>query len=239
MRKLCCFYLFFSLGIFAVAQTTSDYIQEKTIRLSSTGSVLVIPDEASFQIRLGCIDRDISISKTCLTEKSNQLIKDLVAAGIAKKDIQTTSIEMRKNYQWKNGERVFEGYSSSVVNFVKIRELDKLDEIYTELLGNEDLEINGLNYSHSMRESFQNQAYLQALDKANVLADKLISKVGATKKEILQISNVQFREDPQPRNYGQMNIVQEDMRSNESSPVEISAGMIKIQATLFVEYRFK
>ncbi len=85
----------------------------------------------------------------------------------------------------------------------------------------------------------KNDAYVNALKKADVLADKLLSELPEKNKEILKIGNVQITSSvPSPQqkmaNTGMMLEA-----ASDGGSVAISKGTIKIEATLYVEYQIR
>lgn len=209
----------------------------KTIMLRSTGEVEVLPDMASFNINLSCLDKSIETSKNCLVEKSNALMKTIKSFGISKDDILTTSVNLNKSYTWVNNSKVFEGYKSSTSVYVTVKDLRKIEDLYTTLLGNENLDLSGLSYSHSNMEELKNDAYVNALQKANSLADRLLQNLPETGKEVLKIGNVQISSsEPKVKS---ANIQYDSLAKPESEPIAMSTGKVKIKATLFVEFRIK
>ena len=214
----------------------------KTIKIHSVGEVEVIPDMATFNIDLNCLDVNLANSKKCLVEKSASLIKKLQSFGIASKDIMTTSVNMQKSYTWQNNKRVFEGYKSSTSIFVTVRDINKLEAVYSDLLENKNTEIGGLNYTHSKIDSLKNEAYLNALSKANDIVDKLLTRLPEKNKEIIRILNGEYSSPaiPQYRSYNELGRAKAEMSSmDESSVVSINKGTLKIQADLYIEYSIK
>lgn len=209
----------------------------KTILLESTGKVETMPNEATFQVNLSCLKPTVKEAKECLVAQSNALMNQLLSHGIKQSDIQTTSVDLQKSYTWTQNSRVFEGYRSSTSVQVKMRDLDKLDIVYTELLENENLEMGGLSYSHSAIDSLKNDAYINALKKADALADKLLQELPENHREVLKVSNVQFN-TTNPIQYKGTRALMEASADGGGS-VAISKGMIEIEATLFVEYTIK
>ncbi|MFC2307996.1 MAG: SIMPL domain-containing protein [Bacteroidota bacterium] len=214
----------------------------KTIKIHSVGEVEVIPDMATFNIDLNCLDVNLANSKKCLVEKSASLIKKLQSFGIASKDIMTTSVNMQKSYTWQNNKRVFEGYKSSTSIFVTVRDINKLEAVYSDLLENKNTEVGGLNYTHSKIDSLKNEAYLNALSKANDIVDKLLTRLPEKNKEIIRILNGEYSSPaiPQYRGYNELGLAKADMSSmDEGSVVSINKGTLKIQADLYIEYSIK
>lgn len=215
--------------------TTATSSKMKTFMIESVGKVETMPNEASFYINLSCVDKSVAAAKECIVKQSNELMARLLAHGLKKEDIQTNNISLDKSYSWTNNTRVFEGYRSSTSLTVKVRDLDKLDVIYTDLLENEHLDLGGLSYSHSDMENLKNQAYVNALKKADVLAEKLLAELPEKNKEVLKIGNVQITSS---------NPVAQDTRmmyakAEDAGSIAISTGMITIQATLYIEYLIK
>lgn len=212
----------------------------KTLMIKSVGEVETLPDVASFRIQLTCLNQSIKSSKQCLIDKSNELNNKLLAFGISKEDILTSSVDMNKSYTWNRSTRIFEGYISSTVVYVKVKDLNKLDEIYTELLENRNLEISGLSYSHSNLDSLKNEAYLNALKSSNVLADKLVNELPESKKEIIKIGNVEISSSlPESAKFTGDEMMAETSVAVRNQSVAISKGTVSVMATLYVEYQIK
>ncbi len=210
----------------------------KTIMIRSTGEVETVPDEATFRISLNCLQSTVKSSKDCLVTKSNELIGRLQSLGVPKNDILTTSVDMNKSYTWRNNSNVFEGYNSSTTLIITIKNIDSLDEIYTELLENRNLELGGLSYSHSKIDSLENEAYAKALQKSGVLADKLLEKLPEGKKEVLKIGNVEITSSV-PEELADANYGIEQAKSVSAQSIGMNSGTVRVEATLFVEYRIK
>ena len=221
--------------------STTENSKFKTIMLKSSGEVETFPDMATFYINLNCIDKSIIISKKCLVDKSIELNEKLQSFGISKDDILTTSVDMNKSYVWRNNSNIFEGYRSSTTVFVTVKNIDKLDEIYTELLENRNLNLGGLNYSHSKLDSLKNEAYVSALEKSDILADKLLDKLPETKKEILKIGNIEISAsmpDANDKKFEMDYEIREDV-VNKNNSIAMSKGTVRVEATLYVEYQIK
>ncbi len=217
----------------------------KTMMLKSEGEVETLPDMATFTIDLNCLSTRVAESKKCLVEKSKTLTDRLLAFGIEQNDIKTTSISSYKSYTWRNNSQVFEGYRSTLTTYVTVRNLDKIDEIYTEFLEDKNLEISKFNYTHSKIDSLENEAYLVALNKANILADKLLTGLKESKKDVIKVGNVQISSTISNTNVGDEYIhYEKTLASDEALPIakpylSVNKGMVRVNATLYVEYRIR
>jgi uncharacterized protein YggE len=212
----------------------------KTIMIKSFGEVETLPNMATFHINLNCLDKSVKNSKKCLVDKSNELLDRLKTFGIDKGDILTTSVEMHKSYTWRNRSRAFIGYRSSTTVFITVRVIDKLDDIYTELLENRNLDLSGLSYSHSAIDSLKTEAYVNALEKSGTLSDRLLDQIPETNKEILKIGNIEITASLPQVNQSEYDFVEQEidlMMDSENKSIAISKGTVKVTATLYVEYQ--
>ena len=234
-RLLILFSLFLAFNCQSQSATTDSKF--KTIMLRASGEVETLPDRASFNINLSCLNKSIESAKSCLVEKSNALMKTLQSFGIDKDDILTTSVTLNKSYTWTNNTKVFEGYKSATSVYVTVKDLDKLDAIYTQLLGNENLDLGGLNFTHSKMDNLKNDAYVDALKKADQLADRLLENLSESKKEVLKIGNVMITASTPKQKLAVADMAYE--RDSDTQPIAISKGTIKVTATLYVEYQIE
>ena len=207
----------------------------KTILLKSSGIVEVAPDEASLSLNLSCVDKNIEQAKTCLLNISSRLNEDLINFKIRKEDILTTNVNLNKDYVWINNSNIFNGYLASTTTRVKIRDLTILDEVYTKLLSNENLTIGSLIYNHSKLDSINEVAYLIALENADKLADKILSRLPEKNKAITQISNFEITRskiNPEP---GLMK--NEEFAVQDQSQLTVNIGNMIAEKALYVEFK--
>jgi len=207
----------------------------KTILLKTSGIVEVAPDEASLSLNLTCVDKNIEQAKTCLLNISSRLNEDLINFKIRKEDILTTNVNLNKDYVWINNSNIFNGYLASTTTRVKIRDLTILDEVYTKLLSNENLTIGSLTYNHSRLDSINEVAYLIALENANKLADKILSRLPEKNKAITRISNFEITRSeiiPEPDLRKLEEFVVQDQRQ-----LTVNIGNMIAEKALYVEFK--
>jgi uncharacterized protein YggE len=207
----------------------------KTILLKTSGIVEVAPDEASLSLNLSCVDKNIEQAKTCLVSISSILNEDLINFGIKKEDILTTNVNLNKDYVWINNSNIFNGYLASTTTRVKIRDLMILDEVYTKLLSNEKLTIGSLTYDHSRLDSINEVAYLIALENANKLADKILSRLPEKNKAITQISNFEITRSEIIPETGLMKNA--EIVIQDQNQLTVNIGNMIAEKHLYVEFK--
>ena len=221
-----------SVILLASCNTGKDY---KTILLKASGVVEVAPDEASISLNLSCVDKNVEQAKTCLLNISSGLNEDLINFKIRKEDILTTNVSLNKDYAWINNSNIFNGYLASTTTTVKIRDLTILDDVYTKLLSNENLAIGSLTYNHSKLDSIGEVAYLIALENANQLADKILSRLPEKKKAITQISNFEISKSEINPGSGLRNFEKSVVQDQVQLTVNI--GNMIVEKALYVEFK--
>ena len=207
----------------------------KTILLKTSGIVEVAPDEASLSLNLSCVDKNIEQAKACLVSISSMLNDDLLNFGIKKEDILTTNVNLNKDYVWINNSNIFNGYLASTTTRVTIRDLTILDEVYIKLLSNEKLTIGSLTYNHSRLDSINEVAYLNALENANKLADKILSRLPEKNKAITQISNFEITRSKISPEPGLMK--NEEFAVQYQSQLTVNIGNMIAEKALYVEFK--
>ncbi|MEO1023882.1 MAG: hypothetical protein AAFW89_15160, partial [Bacteroidota bacterium] len=60
--------------------------------IKSMGEIETLPDLATFQVYLRCVNKSITASRKCLIDKSNELTTKLLSLGIEEDDILTTAV---------------------------------------------------------------------------------------------------------------------------------------------------
>lgn len=207
----------------------------KSIVLKSSGYVLAEPDQAAIDLNLSSVDKNLARVKTRLIQNASAVSDMLVKLGIDEKDILTTSLRLNKEYQWQNGTNVFKGYNASSQVHVVIQNLDILGDFYSRFLVMEDLSIGNLNYQHSKMDSLSNEAYLKALENANELAEKLLTKLPETNKSIVRISTIKFAAST-PENNTLLFDEEMSMDKSYKSKMPVSTGNMVVEQSLYVEY---
>ncbi|MGY5355689.1 SIMPL domain-containing protein [Wenyingzhuangia sp. IMCC45467] len=224
-------------------------LNAQTISLTAKGEVEVTPDIASTNISITKTNKNADDLKEIILDISKNLNHKLLKLKIDKKDIQTSNIQINKEYDWVKSEKVFKGYRASISTSVTFRDLKNLEKIYADLLSNEDITVNGIQYDYSKKEEAENDAYIKALSNANILADKLSKEIENRPKLLTSdnkkvkiiinsISNNGESPTPSPRPVMYKTNVSFEASDNMATPsIDINAGTITYVKSLTVVYQ--
>ena len=222
-------------GCARVATTTSAELP--TFTIAATGRVEVAPDEATFTLRSTCERDEASAANACLRARVDGLHALLADLGIPERDRQTLDVRLDPRYDYRDNRRVRTGFVASSGLRVTLRDLGLLDRVYGELLDDEDLQLEYMQYGHSRLDSLTREAHLRALDEAAALADALVGRAGASGKRLVGVSNSpQHR--PGAQGGSRMYAAAEAMVQTAAAPptMQSSAGLVEVVAQLWVGY---
>lgn len=227
-----------------IVSLTSFSINAQKISLTSKGEVEVTPDIASTIINIQKTSKEADELKSKILKISKDLNKEFSKLNIEDKDIQTSNLQINKEYNWVNGKKVFKGYRASINTTVTFRNIDDLEKIYTKLLSNENITVNGIQYDYSKKDEAENDAYINALNKANVLAEKLFNetksnafKLSKSPRIIIEsISNNGSTATPSPKPMYKALANYESMDAVSTPSIDINVGTITYTKTLTVVY---
>ena len=194
---------FVSAGLLAVALTAAAALLSgpssmaadgdkmmRTVSVSATGEVVADTDVA--QISTGVVT-EADTAKEALSRNNTvmtKLVDGLKTAGIAARDIQTTTLNVEPRYtQPKDGRpATINGYR--VVNQVRliVRDVKRLGDILDQAIALGANQINSIGFDVSNAEALRDQARKQAMENARRRAELYAQAAGAQLGPVLQIA---------------------------------------------------
>ncbi|HET8574703.1 MAG TPA: SIMPL domain-containing protein [Candidatus Paceibacterota bacterium] len=164
--------------------------ESSTITVSGDGTAFAVPDVAEFSFAVVEEADTVPKAQAAATAKANKVIAYLESAGIAEKDIQTTSYNISPRYEYHQtaapnsgivppaqGTRVLAGYTVTHALTVKVRQTSKAGGILSQVgsLGVSD--VSGLQFTVDNKDAVamkaRQNAIADAKNKANILANDL------------------------------------------------------------------
>lgn len=158
-----------------------------TITVSGEGELFAVPDLATFTVSIQEEAKEVKDAQKVATQKTNDIIAYLRGAGIAEKDIKTTSYNVQPKYEWMEvqcvrypcpgGKNEMTGYTVSQSIEIKVRDTDKAGEILAAVGTKGAFMVSGLTFTiddeDKLNADARDKAILDAREKAEVLADQL------------------------------------------------------------------
>ena len=206
--------------------------QLRTFTVSGEGKEIVIPNIA--EIRIGVITegKDLKILQKENTEKINKIINFLKEKGIEEKDIQTENYSIDPKYDYSKPPYKIVGYAINQNLKVKIRDLDKIGEILSEIVNYGANSVSGPNFTIDDKEVYLEKAREKAIKNAKEKAEKIAKTAGFKLGRIISIYESTPYE-PYPVMLREMGSIEEISKPQ----IEPGSQEIKVQVNITFEIK--
>ncbi len=151
------------------------------ISVFGTAVTKVIPDKMIWNLQIQNKNKllaDVAKEHLGLVRKVTALLEDY---GVKEEDIQTSRMGFGENWVYKNRSRIKEGYYAQSHIVFSTTNFDNYEKIWGALSKIQYVSINGVQYDHTERITFQNEtrkkALLAAREKARVMAETIGSEI--------------------------------------------------------------
>lgn len=169
----------------------SSLFSKRTITVTGYAVRQQTNELASFNATVSSKNADKATAVSEVNQKSQKLITDLKAFGIADKDLKTQNLNIYRDQApyWEDGVQKYRDgdWNASISVDITLRDLSKADAL-TELLASADTSnIWGPNYSLNQGEPEKAQLLSQAFDNAETKAESLAVGIGLKVGKVLTV----------------------------------------------------
>jgi uncharacterized protein YggE len=170
------------------------------LELQARGESRVTPDIAVVSAGVVTQSADASTAMRENAARMTRVFAALKQAGIAEKDIQTTSVNLSPQYRYANNEApVITGYQASNTVSVRFRDMGKSGQVLDVLVKQGANQINGPSLEVESPDDAQDKARLQAIKILQARAAMYAKATGMQVKRIVSISEaVDYSPGPIP-----------------------------------------
>ncbi len=208
----------------------------RTISVSGTGKVYLTPDIASINVGVHTEDVDVAKALSDNTAAAQSVADALKGFGVEAKDIQTTNFSIYPNQQYgPAGEMLGIKYMVDNTVMITVRDLTKLGEILSAVVGKGANNIYGITFDVAERTKSLEEARKAAIADARLQAEELAAAAGVKLGQVITIS-VNNSSQPQPMynmGYGGGGGMA------ASAPAPISSGQLLVTADAYITYEMK
>ena len=222
----------------AAAQTATAPLQAVAgtrLEISATGEVSRVPDIAI--ISAGVVTRSQTASGAIQQNatRMERLRAALEAAGIASRDIQTSSINLNPEYRYaENQPPQLVGYTASNSLSIRFRDIRSTGRILDALVAQGANQINGPTLTIDEPEGALDEARTEALAKGRARAELYARSLGMRVVRLLSVSETGGHSVPPPMPYARMAVAERG-----SADTSIEPGEQKLQVTLNMNFELR
>ncbi len=217
----------------AYAQTPAQMVSGTRLDVVATGEVTRVPDIA--RINAGVISQAVTATEAIRqnAQQMNRVVAALKRAGIADRDIQTSSINLNPEYRYADNQPpVLTGYRASNQVNVRFRDIAETGKILDALVAEGANQINGPSLEIDKPEAALDEARQAALTAARARADLYAKALGKKVSRILSISE-SGASQPMPI------MMTARMANQDSAMAKIAPGEQTLSVSLSVSFELE
>lgn len=222
-------FLFSTMGY--LSKTASQQSQYQ-FTVSGQGKAVAKPDIAlvSFGVKTEAQKSVDAVNQN--NQRMNEVIKAVKAEGVDEKDIQTTNYNLYPVYDYTESGRIFKGYSLEQNIQVKIRNLDKINNILDKATSKGANTVGQLSFTVDDIEKVRAEAREKAIEQAKQKALTLAKQSGLNLGKLINVSEG-YANYPQPV-YGMGG---NDSMMEKSVAPDIQTGQSEVNITISLTYQ--
>lgn len=180
-----------TLGTTAQAQTSDSAGATRYITVVGQGKTTVVPDIASLQLGVQNSAATVEEAMTSNSDIMDAILAAMADAGVADKDIQTTSYNIYLDEGYRGPDMPYEPvYRVSNMITVKVRDLTAVGEVLDAAVAAGANQIWGVNFTVEDRTAAEEDARAKAMADARARAEALAGLAEVEVGEVLSISEV-------------------------------------------------
>lgn len=224
-------------GISLVNYADTPPTLQKTISVSSEGSVKVKPDMASINVGVQTENKSSKVAQQENTTKMNKVMEVLKGLKIADTDIKTSqyTIYPIETYSEKDQRSFITGYRVINTLEITIKDITKVGAVIDAVTANDANTVSNIQFTVADPDKYYLQALENATGKAKAKADVLAKQFGIKIGNPSQINETSGGYNP-PIMYSSMDAVK--ARAESAPATSISSGELEIRASVGLVYTY-
>lgn len=171
-------------------QTAPQAAQPRTITVSGSADVMVIPDQVVITVGVETRSASFATAKSANDQSVKKVMEFAQAHGVESKDIQSDFIETSPQYHYD------EGYDNTKVKYynvrkrlvIKLRDISRFESLTSDLMYDGTIQIQNIDFKSTDLYKQKNEARKLAIKAAKEKAQLLTGELGASVSRPLSIN---------------------------------------------------
>ena len=216
------------------AASITQTIAGTRLDISATGEVTRVPDVAIISAGVTTRAATAAAAMQEVAERMNRVLAALKRAGVAERDIQTSSLNLNPEYRYVNDQPPqLTGYTASNQVTVRFRNIRNSGKILDALVGEGANQINGPSLTIDQTEAALDEARAKAVAIGKARAELYARSLGLRVARIVSVSENVANYAPPPR---PMVLTGVRMAAAET---QIEAGEQKLEVTVAMTFELQ
>lgn len=215
-----------------MAASNENTTTERSIVTTGYAKLTAVPDIATITIGVQYTDSTVIDTQAEVAKRMEAVLATLRKAGIPSEAIRTSTFRVSQDYYYKDGQRIFTGYTVNHSLSVTINDLSLLGVLLDAVVSAGATNISDIEFHSSKAAELQLQALQTAVADARQKAKVLAAEAGTDTIRIIRIQDSspqirQFKLDSEEIAGGWLGVV-----------TEVSPGEVTISTSVIVEFAF-
>lgn len=177
------------LALFNVLMVCAE-TTEHIISVQGVGEVALENTEGRIQTSVTTLDPDADAALNRNSMLVANIISELNGVGIDTADISTSRFDFHPQYDWNDGQQIFQGYSVTNGLNIVVREVSTIGAILNLLVDSGATRINSVGFGASSLTEVRTQALQRASEDARSKASILAAANGVNLGSVIQVKLV-------------------------------------------------
>lgn len=215
---------------FSVNSTVTQ--KQTSFDVSAEGKVTTKPDVAFVNAGIRVQAQTVKLAQDQINAVISKVSASVKNLGVEEKDIQTTNYNINPDYDFTTGSQKIKGYSASTTLAIKVKDIDKINNVIDAATQSGANEISGINFDIDDKTKAENEARQKAVSEAKLKAENAAKIAGFKLGRI--INYFETTNSPiQPIPYRATGAV--DIMQNNKTQIEPGSSDVIITVTLSYE----
>lgn len=183
--------LFVILMLSALGARAGEYIA-----VNAGGWVEAVPDTLTSTAMIRATGSDVTALQARVDATTQQVVKAALELGVDKSDIDTARVSLRPEYQWRDGQRVYQGQTVERAITVTLRELGNYGALIAALSRYDVDDLGQPVLSHSKLEELQLRALDNALQRGFEKAARIARGIDVGLGDVIRVEEQGVSQSP-------------------------------------------
>lgn len=204
---------------------------KRSITVTGVGRVVVVPDVADVRLGVTVTRSTVASARQGAAEVAKRILDAVVAAGVARADIRTASLQVQPEYEYTDRQPRLKGQQVIHQYVVTVRKLDDLGRVIDDSLVAGATTLDGVTFRTADPATAEAAARVAAVADARAKAEALAKEAGVSLGEVESISEVAGVGGPRP-----MMMKARAMAMADTAPTPVEAGTDEIAISILASF---
>lgn len=210
----------------SLAQTPAP--QAPTVVARGEGEVRAVPDMATIALGAEQLARSPKDAQAAVATAMTAVQQRLLAAGVPKDAIRTTSYDVQAQFDWANGRQTLRGYMARHAIEIRVDDVARVGDLLDVAISAGGTSVQGVRFDLRQRAALAREALTKAVADARARADAMAAGAGTTVSHVVRIEEAGAAGGPEPP----MMRMAAPMAADAAPPVAPGETVIRAAVTL-------